>query len=314
MTKDVQARYGIVRESTRPSTAATNTRQLVLLVHGYNSSPAATASLLAPARRAGLHCAGFAYPNDQSLGDSAKLLSRELKRLAREEPSCRVALVTHSMGGLVARACLEEDRLDPGNVDRLIMVAPPTHGSMLARYAVATDLWEHWISRKKGSPWRRARDSIIDGLGEASADLTPGSPFLASLNSRERNARVAYTLVLGSGAAISDAQINWLRERVCKTLKQVRAKESAERIGRCLAELEEIVSGKGDGVVAIRRARLAGVDDVTILDFGHLEVATETTSVAARRAQQVVLDRLLQKSNAPQTGKHAIHLTSSQAN
>ena len=78
------------------------------------------------------------------------------------------------MGGLVARACIEDPRYDPGNVERLIMIAPPTHGTLIAHFAVGTDLWEHWLARQDGGPWRRMRDSIVDGLGEAADDLVPG--------------------------------------------------------------------------------------------------------------------------------------------
>ena len=62
-------------------------------------------------------------------------------------------LVCHSMGSLVARACIEDPLYDPGNVERLIMIAPPTHGSLIAHFAAGTDLWEHWLARKKGGPW-----------------------------------------------------------------------------------------------------------------------------------------------------------------
>ena len=83
------------------------------------------------------------------------------------------------MGSLVARACIEDPLYDPGNVERLIMIAPPTHGTLIAHFAVGTDVWEHWLSRRDGGPWRRTRDSIVDGLGEAADDLCPNSDFLA---------------------------------------------------------------------------------------------------------------------------------------
>ena len=310
---EARLRYGLKHESSSHGGVVADPKQLVVLIHGYNSNIQATEALLRPARRAGLRCAGFAYPNDQSLDDSAELLSQELKRFARQEPSCRVSLVTHSMGGLVARACIEDRRLDPGNVDQLIMVAPPTHGSILAQYAVATDLWEHWINRRSGSPWRRAKDSVVDGLGEASADLTPGSRFLVELNARRRNPSVCYSLVLGSGAPISDERLTWVRTRAKKALETCRAEKSAARLDRCLADLEQVVTGKGDGVVALRRAKLAGVTDVTVLDFGHLEVASESKTRAAQQAQQVVLNRLLKKSSPKPKQRKRIHLISHQA-
>lgn len=106
------------------------------------------------------------------------------------------------MGGLVARACLEEPALDPGNVVRLIMIAPPSQGTLVARAAVATDVWEHWLGRKTGGPWARWHDSVVDGLGEAANDMIPGSPFLRQLNAKPRNASVAFHP--GRSFAISD--------------------------------------------------------------------------------------------------------------
>ncbi len=159
---------------------------VVVLVHGFNSTPERSENLIASARRAGMSCGVFAYPNDQPLRASAELLSSKLKAFSAKHPGRRVALVTHSMGGLVARECLEDEALNPANVDRLIMVAPPTHGSMLARFAVGLDLWEHWLHRRDGNPWQRTRDSIADGLSEAPTDLRPGSAFLTRLNARPR--------------------------------------------------------------------------------------------------------------------------------
>ena len=82
-------------------------RPLVILIHGYNSCPQRLAPLQATISAAGYECGTFCYPNDQAIVDSADLLSQELHRLHRLYPNRKVALVTHSMGGLVAREVLE---------------------------------------------------------------------------------------------------------------------------------------------------------------------------------------------------------------
>ena len=122
-------------------------KPLVIMIHGFNSTPEQNVSLMLPIRAAGFPCATFAYPNDYFIRSSAQLLSNELRNFASQNPHRRVILVCHSMGGLVARACVEDPLYDPGNVDRLIMIAPPTHGTFIAHFAVGTDLWEHWLSR-----------------------------------------------------------------------------------------------------------------------------------------------------------------------
>ena len=50
------------------------------------------------------------------------------------------------MGGLVARAMLEDPEFDSGNVTKLIMVAPPNQGSLLARVGYGTDLLDHAVA------------------------------------------------------------------------------------------------------------------------------------------------------------------------
>jgi pimeloyl-ACP methyl ester carboxylesterase len=285
------ARYGLHLDDNREREAGD--QPAVILVHGFNSSPAQNVALMKPICEAALPCGTFAYPNDHTLPASAKLLSCELRRFAARYPRRRIILVCHSMGSLVARACIENPLYDPGNVDRLIMIAPPTHGSMIAHFAVGTDMWEHWIARKNGGPWRRVRDSIVDGLGEAADDLCPGSEFLHELNGRPLNPRVRYSILLGTGARIEEAQLTWIRESICEKLAKVPGGQpSAERLAEILNDIDELVVGKGDGVVAVKRGRLDGVADTLVLPFGHLAVTGEPSDEVLRQVQQAVLKRV----------------------
>jgi pimeloyl-ACP methyl ester carboxylesterase len=273
---------------------APETQPVVILVHGFNSTPAQNAALMKPIGAADLPWGTFAYPNDHTLPASAQLLSCELKRFAARYPRRRVVLVCHSMGSLVARACIENPLCDPGNVDRLIMIAPPTHGTLIAHFAVGTDLWEHWLARRDGGPWRRTRDSIVDGLGEAADDLCPGSEFLHELNGRPLNPRVRYTILLGTGGCLDDAQVAWIRETVCEKLAKVPGADgSAERLAAILNDIDELVEGKGDGIVAVKRGRLDGVSDTLVLPFGHMSVTGEPRDdEVLRQVQQEVLARI----------------------
>jgi pimeloyl-ACP methyl ester carboxylesterase len=284
-------RYGIrLNDDWRQ---APTEKPIVILVHGFNSTPEQNAAMMVPIREADFPCGDFAYPNDHTILQSAQLLSGELRQLSVEHPERRVVLVCHSMGSLVARACIEDRLYDPGNVDRLIMIAPPTHGSQIAHFAVGTDLWEHWLARRKGGPWRRTRDSIIDGLGEAADELCPDSEFLQELNARPRNSRVRYSILLGTGAHLDDAQLAWIRECVCDSLAKVPGADSrAERLKDILNDIDELVEGRGDGIVAVKRGRLEGVDDTLILPFGHLAVTGEPHSDVVRDVQKAVLQRL----------------------
>lgn len=289
-----EARYGIIFDETWEATAAAAPKlPLVVLVHGYNSNPLKNAAVMEPVREAGYPCATFAYPNDWEISESAARLSQRLKEIAAEHPGQRLAIVTHSMGGLVARACLENAELDPGNVDRLVMIAPPTHGTMLAHIAVATDVWEHWLGRADGGPWDRCRDSVIDGLGEAADDMVPGSPFLTDLNARPRNPAVRYSIFLGTSAAVTDGEVKWMRTALQETGGRCPGfRDCTGRVDNLLADMEELIEGKGDGVVALKRGRLNGVDDIVILPFGHLNCTGPIDCDATRQVQQELIARL----------------------
>jgi pimeloyl-ACP methyl ester carboxylesterase len=248
---------------------------------------------MAPIREAGIPCGTFSYPNDYLVRNSAQLLTSELRRFKCQYPERRVYLVCHSMGSLVARACVEDSLYDPGNVDRLIMIAPPTHGTIIAHFAVGTDLYEHWLARRQGWPMQRLRDSVVDGLGEAATDLCPHSDFLNELNARPLNPRVRYTVLLGTGARLTEAQVDWIRKSVCDSLAKVPGgTRSAEELDALLADIDELVEGKGDGVVAVKRGRLDGVSDTLVLPFGHIAVTAEPKDSVLVSVQHAVLERV----------------------
>jgi hypothetical protein len=137
------------------------------------------------------------------------------------------------------------------------------------------------------------RDSIVDGLGEAADDLCPNSDFLRELDSLPRNPHIRYTIFLGTGARLTDAQLTWIRSSVCDSLAKLPGGEnSAERLEAMLNDIDELVEGKGDGVVAVKRGRLEGVTDTVVLPFGHLAVTGEPNSEVLRQIQRAVLARV----------------------
>ncbi|MEQ8208351.1 MAG: alpha/beta fold hydrolase [Lacipirellulaceae bacterium] len=291
LREEDEAKFGLVIRDDL--TQADPALPLVVQVHGYNSNCERNAAVMEPFAERGYPCGGFTYPNDYSLRESAERLSRELKQLEEKHPKRRVALVTHSMGGLVARGCLEDPALAPRNVDQLLMIAPPSQGTLVAHFAVATDVWEHWLSRSQGGAWARWRDSVVDGLGEAADDLVPGSPFLTELNSRPRNPDVRYTIFLGTAATMSNEEMRWIRKAIRKTGSKLPGiRGSANRLEKLLEEMDEVVEGRGDGIVSVERGKLAGVDDVIVLPFGHLSVTDAATSDPVRQVQEELLSRV----------------------
>jgi hypothetical protein len=283
--------YGLILEDNWHQAPAG--RNLVVVVHGLDSSPEKVATLLESIRGQGLPCAAFRYPNDQPIADSAKLLSSELAQLARGHPRRGVSLVTSSMGGLVARAAIEDPQLDPGNVRQLIMVAPPNHGSALARFGFGLDVWEH-VTDAAGKQEARLFYSLVeDGLSEAAADLDPGSPFLRKLNARHRNPKVRYTIFLGTSAPLRSEELVLLRKSIADAGERNRwVRFFGARVHTWLDDLDEVVEGKGDGAVSVERGRLEGVEDTVLLQFRHVPLLATRGPDDVNKLHQEVLKRL----------------------
>ena len=244
---------------------------LILLVHGLKSSGRHMANLLVRPRAAGLPCAVFDYPHDQPLQASAFLLARQLREFRRAHPTRRVTILAHSMGGLVARAVVEDPKLDPGNVGQLIMVSTPNHGSVLAEFGFGLDLCESVIGTSRRYRARRATAAIEDGLAYAQLDLQPGSPFLAELNARHRNPHVRYSIFLGDVAHLKAGEVATARRVLGKAGQSCRwVQFFGSRVDEWLADLDEVIDGRGDGAVALKRGRLEGVEDTVIRHFTHL--------------------------------------------
>jgi pimeloyl-ACP methyl ester carboxylesterase len=273
--------------------AAGDGKRLVLFVHGFQSNARHAEGLLQVLRSRGLPCGVFDYPNDQPIAKSARILARDLARLADDHPRVRVTLLAHSMGGLVSRAVIEDPGLDPGNVTRLVMVATPNYGSQLARFAFALEVWEFVRNGDERDTVERFYGSIEDGLSEASVDLRPDSVFLRELNGRSRNPDVRYTLILGTGAPLSEADVERLRTSFRLAGDRSRwVRFFGPRVNEWLADLDDVIAGRGDGVVAVKRGRLPGVADTVVLDFDHTGLMKVTHTAPLPPLHEVVLDRL----------------------
>jgi hypothetical protein len=196
------------------------------------------------------------------------------------------------MGGLVARAAIEDPQLDSRNVERLIMIATPNQGSVCARYARGFDLFEHVLRERQFEPRRWLVASMLDGLGEARQDLCPDSAFLRALNARPRNKRVGYSILLGKGGELDPRLVDRLTQSIDRlerrsTLAQI----FGPKLDRIRADLKELTE-PGDGFLSVRRGRLEGVDDIEVLPFGHVEAFDDQHDERVTALHQAVARRL----------------------
>ncbi len=285
--------------------ASSPPRVVVLLagLHGTETSAAEIAKAIH--RRTNLPMCVFRYPNDGPVAESAGMFVLRMEKFHQEHPSSNVTLVTHSMGGLVARAALEMNLVvASGNlvqstvdqrtgVDQLIQICPPNHGSALAEYGPLLEGAEqlYRIINRGGRRDRVLFRSIVDGFNEATTDLEPNSAFLRKLNACARNKNVEYTVLLGDAGPLRPA-MSLLVSGIWDTIAtSVEEPAELDRRIRQVVECKELQQGKGDGVVSVRSAQLPGVADQVKLPMHHL-VWNELDTEAGKQLLNEVCSRL----------------------
>lgn len=116
--------------------------EVVLLLHGLGRGEASMNILASDLRDAGYATCNQAYPSrQQSLPELASYAANALDGLEQAGYQS-VHLVTHSMGGILARYVLQYRSL-PGE-GRLVMLSPPNHGSEIVD-ALGDQPWFQWL-------------------------------------------------------------------------------------------------------------------------------------------------------------------------
>jgi pimeloyl-ACP methyl ester carboxylesterase len=273
--------------------AAPAEQPLVIAIHGYYANREREESLLSAALEAGYPVGRFEYASEKAIGEAATLLSDSLRDIAAKDPGRKVVLVTHSLGGVVARSVVENPELDPGNVKQLIMIAPPNHGTALAKLGLTARPGEGLEEPEAEAAVGFGRAAILAVVGPVGTELQPDSEYLQALNARERNPKIQYSIFLGTKAPLSAtgaAATEVVAEEADRRWRWTRW--VGGELGRKLAELPEVRSGSGDGVVAVESGRLEGVDDVVLLHFHHNEPLWDPDEPAVVQLQAEILKRL----------------------
>lgn len=294
------ARYGFVVHRTDGTTISPSVdhlgEQAVVLVHGLDD-PGKVWTVLAPVLvKEGYTTCEFFYPNDQAIEDSADLLVEHLATLHKLGVR-RISIVAHSMGGLVSRWALTDDggydgrisgHADLPDVQRLILIGTPNHGSKMARFRLAAEIREQVERMLSGDGMLFG--SIFDGTGEAKLDLLPDSTCLTTLNDRPHPAGLPMTIIAGNSSPVTSDQLT----RVKPLIRQKLGPQATQPAEDIIDSLAEVAEGIGDGLVSLESARLEGVEDFVIVSGNHLSMIRNLSQSSERipPAVPIVLERL----------------------
>lgn len=263
-----------------------NDRPMVVCIHGLNSSAERFDTMRAHLRGNGFATAAIQYDDAQPISDTASEVAVIVNSIQRKQRQPKLALIGHSMGGLVARAMLENPEIESKTVSHLITLGTPHGGSHWATMPGITELItaqqfqvDQWVELMMDEP-----------TTQALRDLRPGSQFLFELNARERVEHVRYTAVAGTLSPLSESHQKKLRD----TLSKIDAKTKtvriiAPRIRPFVDGMDEWIHGKGDGAVSVGNALIPGVEDIVKIEVSHGQLAL------SRIVFDIVLDRITEK-------------------
>jgi pimeloyl-ACP methyl ester carboxylesterase len=262
----------------------------VVLVHGLDSTVDRLRGAASAIARAGYDAYLFRYPDDGGVEATAAALGEQLQALHRARGR-RIALVTVSMGGVIARTWLELDPRAGDEVERLIACVPPFAGSGIARYHLLSE-----ISETVRDMLGHGFDGffVFDGLGQGARDLVPGSSLLRRLAASKPRAGVRYSIVAGNRPIVEDAVFSAARSalRALGDGADEARRFAIALVGELVDEAARVSGGRGDGAVSLESQSMAGVSDRVVLPMSHFDALSGDGAAGSIPALADVVSRL----------------------